>query len=93
MKADEAERLGLVSRVVAADSLIEEALKIGEKIASLSQVTTLLTKEAVNRAFETTLAEGLRFERRLFHAAFATNDQKEGMSAFVEKRKPQFTNK
>jgi enoyl-CoA hydratase len=90
MKADEAERAGLVSRIVPADSLIDEAVKTGEKIAALSQPITMMAKEAVNRAFESTLAEGLRYERRLFHAAFATADQKEGMGAFSEKRKPVF---
>lgn len=92
MKADEAERLGLVSRVVAADTLVDEAIKVGEKVASFSQVSVKLVKESVARSFEVSLAEGLRFERRMFHAAFATEDQKEGMAAFVEKRKPEFKN-
>jgi enoyl-CoA hydratase len=88
--AVEAERCGLVSRVVANDKLLEEALKLADKIAAQSRPAVLAAKEAVNRAFESTLAEGVRFERRLFHALFSTEDQKEGMAAFVEKRKPQF---
>ena len=88
--AVEAERCGLVSRVVANDKLLEEALRLADKIAAQSRQAVLAAKEAVNRAFETTLAEGVRFERRLFHALFSTEDQKEGMAAFVEKRKPQF---
>jgi enoyl-CoA hydratase len=88
--AVEAERCGLVSRVVANDKLLEEALKLADKIAAQSRPAVLAAKEAINRAFETTLAEGVRFERRLFHALFSTEDQKEGMAAFVEKRKPQF---
>lgn len=90
MDATEAERSGLVSRVVAPERLIEEALAAAERIASLSQPSVMMAKEAVNRAFETTLEEGLRFERRLFHSLFATDDQKEGMTAFIEKRKPAF---
>jgi enoyl-CoA hydratase/carnithine racemase len=90
MDAAEAERSGLVSRVVAADQLIEEAMKAARKIASLSPVTVMLTKEAVNSAYETTLSQGVTFERRLFHSMFALEDQKEGMAAFVEKRKPEF---
>ncbi|NEJ69204.1 enoyl-CoA hydratase [Rhizobium phaseoli] len=94
MDAAEAERSGLVSRVVAPpERLIDEALAAAEKIASLSRPSVLMAKEAVNRAFETTLEEGLRFERRLFHSLFATEDQKEGMAAFVEKRKPAFTHR
>jgi enoyl-CoA hydratase len=88
--AVEAERCGLVSRVVANDKLREEAIKLAEKIAAQSRPAVLAAKEAVNRAFESSLAEGVRFERRLFHALFSTEDQKEGMAAFVEKRKPQF---
>ncbi len=88
--AVEAERCGLVSRVVANDKLLEETLKLADKIAAQSRQAVLAAKEAVNRAFETTLAEGVRFERRLFHALFSTEDQKEGMAAFAEKRKPQF---
>ncbi|MEZ5797001.1 MAG: enoyl-CoA hydratase [Paracoccaceae bacterium] len=90
MEAPEAERSGLVSRVFPAKALIEEALKIAGKIAEKSMLTAMMVKEAVDRAQETTLAEGLLHERRLFHAAFATEDQKEGMSAFLEKRQPQF---
>ena len=92
MDAAEAERSGLVSRVVANDKLIEEAVKMAAQIAALSRPSVLAAKEAVNRAYETTLAEGVRFERRLFHALFATADQKEGMAAFIEKRKPAFKN-
>jgi enoyl-CoA hydratase len=92
MDAAEAERSGLVSRIVANDKLIEEAVKVAAQIAALSRPSVLAAKEAVNRAYETTLAEGVRFERRLFHALFATADQKEGMAAFVEKRKPAFKN-
>jgi enoyl-CoA hydratase len=88
--AVEAERCGLVSRVVANDKLLEEALKLADKIAAQSRPAVLAAKEAVNRAFESSLAEGVRFERRLFHALFSTEDQKEVMAAFVEKRKPQF---
>ena len=90
MDAEEAERAGLVSRVVAADRLMEEALGAAKKIAGLSLPATMMAKESVNRAFETTLAEGIRFERRLFHSTFATEDQKEGMAAFAEKRKPEW---
>ena len=91
--AAEAERAGLVARVVPAAELLAEALKVGEKIAALSRPSVLMAKEAVNRAFETTLAEGVRFERRLFHSLFATEDQKEGMAAFAEKRPPNFKNR
>jgi enoyl-CoA hydratase len=90
MDAAEAERTGLVSRVVAADKLIDEALKMAATIADMSLVITMMTKETVNRAYESTLTEGIRFERRVFHSMFATEDQKEGMAAFVEKRKPNF---
>jgi enoyl-CoA hydratase len=90
MDAAEAERSGLVSRVVPVADLLPEALKAAEKIASMSRPLAMMVKDAVNRAYETTLAEGVRFERRLFHATFALEDQKEGMAAFVEKRKPQF---
>jgi enoyl-CoA hydratase len=93
MDAAEAERAGLVSRVVPADKLMAEAIAVATRIAGLSQPTTMMVKEAVNRAFETTLAEGVRFERRLFHATFATEDQKEGMAAFIAKRKPAFRNR
>ncbi|MGE3064219.1 MAG: enoyl-CoA hydratase [Hyphomicrobiaceae bacterium] len=90
MDAAEAERCGLVSRVIPAASLVEEAVKTAEKIAGMSLTAVMMTKESVNRAFETTLGEGIRFERRVFHSMFATEDQKEGMAAFVEKRKPAF---
>ncbi len=90
MDAAEAERCGLVSRVVPADKLMDEALKAAETIASYSIPIAMMTKESVNRSFETTLAEGIRFERRLFSAMFAMADQKEGMTAFIEKRKPKF---
>jgi enoyl-CoA hydratase len=93
MDAAEAERAGLVSRVVPAADLLSEALKIGERIAQMSRPITMMLKESVNRAYETSLAEGVRFERRLFHATFATEDRKEGMAAFVEKRKPAFRNR
>jgi enoyl-CoA hydratase len=93
MDAAEAERCGLVSRVVPADRLLDEALAAAGKIADFSLPATMMAKEAVNRAFETTLAEGVRFERRLFHSMFALDDQKEGMAAFVEKRKPIFKNR
>jgi enoyl-CoA hydratase len=93
MKAEEAERAGLVARVVPLADLQAEAMKTAEKIASMSRPIAILAKEAINRAFETTLAEGIRFERRMFHAVFATEDQKEGMAAFAEKRKPQFRNR
>ncbi len=93
MDAAEAERAGLVSRVVPAAELVDEALKAAEKIASFSQPAVIMAKEAVNRSYEVTLAEGLRFERRVFHSMFALDDQKEGMAAFTEKRKPNFTNR
>jgi enoyl-CoA hydratase len=90
MDAAEAERAGLVSRVVPAESLLEETMKAARKIAAMSHPIAMMVKESVNRAYETTLSEGIRFERRMFHACFATEDQKEGMNAFVEKRKPQW---
>ncbi|AZO09878.1 MULTISPECIES: enoyl-CoA hydratase [unclassified Mesorhizobium] len=93
MDAAEAERCGLVSRIVPAGNLVEEAVKAAATIADFSLPSVMMAKEAVNRAYETTLAEGLRFERRLFHSLFALDDQKEGMAAFVEKRKPDFTNR
>ncbi len=93
MDAEEAERAGLVSRVVPADRLLEDALETAATIAGHSRVATGLAKEAVRRAEETSLAEGLRFERRLFHATFATADQKEGMAAFLEKRAPDWTHR
>jgi enoyl-CoA hydratase len=92
MDAQEAERSGLVARVVPAATLMDEAMKAAETIASMSLPSVMLAKESINRAFETTLAEGNRFERRVFHSLFATKDQKEGMAAFVEKRAPKFTN-
>ena len=93
MDAAEAERAGLVARVVPLASLMDEAMKAAETIASMSLPSVLAAKEAVNRAFETSLAEGVLFERRVFHALFATEDQKEGMAAFVEKRPAKFKNK
>jgi len=93
MDAAEAERSGLVSRIFPADQLIAEALKIATEIAILGTPSVLAAKECVDRAFETTLAEGVRFERRLFTGLFATEDQKEGMKAFAEKRPPKFTNR
>jgi enoyl-CoA hydratase len=92
MDAAEAERSGLVARVVPAASLMQEAIKVAETIAALSQPSLIAAKEAVNRSFETSLAEGVRFERRVFHALFATKDRKEGMTAFIEKRSPRFAN-
>jgi enoyl-CoA hydratase len=92
MDAAEAERAGLVSRIVPAAEVLPEAVKIGERIASMSRPIAMMVKESVNRAYETTLAEGVRFERRLFHSTFATADRKEGMAAFIEKRKPAFRN-
>jgi enoyl-CoA hydratase len=93
MDAAEAERAGLVSRIVPAAELLTEAVKTAETIAQMSLPSVLMAKESVNRAYEMTLAEGIRFERRLFQSLFATDDQKEGMAAFVEKRKPQFKNR
>ncbi|MBL3568978.1 enoyl-CoA hydratase [Rhodovulum sp. BSW8] len=93
MDAEEAERAGLVSRVVPAKKLIEEAMAAAQKIAEKSALTTMAVKECVNRSFETTLREGLLFERRMFHMMFATEDRAEGMQAFVEKREPQFRDK
>ena len=93
MDAAEAERSGLVARVVPAASLLDEAMKVAETIANFSLPSVLAGKEAINRAFEGGLAEGVVFERRIFHALFATEDQKEGMKAFVEKRKPQWKNR
>ena len=93
MDAAEAERSGLVARVVPAADLLNEAMKVAETIAALSLPSLLAAKEAVNRAQETSLSEGLRFERRVFHALFATEDQKEGMAAFIAKRPPAFKNK
>lgn len=93
MDAEEAERAGLVSRIVPAGELVDEAVRVAQKIAGFSMPAVLMTKESVNRAYETTMAEGVRFERRLFHSLFATEDKKEGMAAFVEKREPQFKNR
>ncbi|WP_366654140.1 enoyl-CoA hydratase [Fodinicurvata sp. EGI_FJ10296] len=93
MDAAEAERCGLVSRVVPDAELVDEAVKVGERIADMSRPSVMMTKEAINRAYETTMAEGLLFERRLFHATFGTEDQKEGMAAFSQKRQPTFTNR
>lgn len=93
MDAAEAERAGLVSRVVPADKLMEEALGAAKKIASQSPLAVMMNKELVNAAYETTLSTGVAMERRLFHSLFAFEDQKEGMSAFVEKRPPKFTGK
>ena len=93
MDAAEAERAGLVSRIVPAAELLSEAVKVAERIAGMSRPIAMMVKEAVNRAYETTLAEGVRFERRLFHSTFATEDQKEGMAAFIAKRKPAFKNR
>jgi len=90
MGAEEAERAGLVARVVPQAELLEEALKVAASIASKSIPVSMMVKESVNRAFEVTLSEGVRFERRVFHAAFATEDQKEGMAAFIAKREAQF---
>jgi len=93
MDAAEAERSGLVSRVVPAAELVDEAIKVAAKIAGLSRPVVMLAKESVNRAYETTLAEGVQFERRVFHSTFAIEDRKEGMTAFAEKRKPAFKNR
>ena len=93
MDAEEAERSGVVARIVPLASLLDEALKVAETIATLSLPSVLAAKEAVNSAFETSLAEGVRFERRVFHSLFATADQKEGMAAFVQKRPAKFENK
>ena len=90
MDAQEAERCGLVSRILPLTELLPEAIKVAEKIASLSRPVVMMAKECVNRSYETSLAEGVLFERRVFHSTFATEDQKEGMAAFVDKRKPEF---
>ncbi|KAI0218131.1 Enoyl-CoA hydratase, mitochondrial [Lamellibrachia satsuma] len=92
MSAQDAEKAGLVSKVFPQDQLVDEAIKTAEKIAGLSRIIVAMAKEAINTSFETTLHEGLHFEKRTFHQTFATNDQKEGMSAFVEKREAKFTN-
>jgi len=93
MDAEEAERSGLVSRVVPAKKLIEEVMGAAQKIAEKSMLTTIAAKESVNRSYEMTLSEGILFERRVFHSLFASEDQKEGMAAFLEKREPQFRDK
>lgn len=93
MDAAEAERSGLVARVVPADMLMDEARKMAATIAGQSHPALMAAKESVNRAFESGLSEGVRFERRMFHALFSTEDQKEGMAAFAEKRKPSFSNR
>ena len=93
MDAQEAERVGLVSRIVAPEKLMEEALAVAAKIAGYSAPVVMMLKESINRAYETALSEGILFERRLFHSQFALEDQKEGMAAFLEKRKPVFKNK
>jgi len=93
MDAEEAERSGLVSRIVPAEDLVKEALDVAAKIAGMSRPAVMIAKESVNRAYETTMAEGVRFERRVFHSLFAFDDQTEGMSAFAEKRAPQFKNR
>ena len=93
MGAEEAERTGLVSRIVPAGDLLDEAVKTAKAIASLSRPAVMMAKESLNRAYESSLAEGVLFERRTFHAAFATADQKEGMAAFIEKRQPKWKNK
>ena len=93
MDAQEAERAGLVSRIVPLDKLMDEALAVAEKIAGYSLPVVMMIKESINRAYESTLAEGVLFERRLFHSQFALADQKEGMAAFLEKRKPSFKNR
>jgi enoyl-CoA hydratase len=90
MGAEEAERIGLVARVVPIDQLLEETLKIATTIASFSKSTAMMIKECINTSFETTLSQGINFERKLFYASFSTRDQKEGMAAFLEKRKPDF---
>jgi enoyl-CoA hydratase len=93
MDAEEAERSGLVSRIVAAAELVDDAVKTAATIAALSRPAVYMTKESINRAYEMTLAEGIRFERRLFYSAFASEDQKEGMQAFAEKREAQWKNR
>ena len=93
MDAAEAERAGLVSRVVPAERCLDEAMEAATIIAAYSNPSVMMAKESINRAFEGSLSEGMLFERRMFHSLFATDDQKEGMAAFVEKRKPNFTNK
>ncbi|MDF2367372.1 enoyl-CoA hydratase [Sneathiella sp.] len=93
MSAEEAESSGLVSRIVPLNDLMDEAIKVAGEIADLSQPIVMMCKESVNKAYETTLREGIMFERRVFHSTFSTEDQKEGMSAFAEKRTPDFKNR
>lgn len=93
MDAQEAERAGLVSRIVPTEELLDEAIEVATKIAEMSRPATMLLKESVNRSYEVPLAEGIRFERRVFHSLFAFDDQAEGMAAFLEKRSPQFKNR
>ncbi|HEY1794877.1 MAG TPA: enoyl-CoA hydratase [Stellaceae bacterium] len=93
MDAAEAERAGLVARIVPAEKLLDEAIGVATRIGEMSRPIAMMVKESVNRAFETTLSEGVRFERRLFHSTFATEDQKEGMAAFIGKRRPAFKNR
>ena len=93
MDAEEAERCGLVSRIVPTGELRDDAIRVAKQVAGFSRPIAMLTKESVNRAYETTLSEGVRFERRVFHSVFAFEDQKEGMAAFAEKRKPVFKNR
>jgi enoyl-CoA hydratase len=93
MDADEAERSGLVSRVFSSENFLNDVMEVAKAISDKSMIATMMTKEMVNRSYETTLSEGIRFERRLFHSMFATEDKKEGMSAFIEKRKADFKDK
>jgi len=93
LSAEEAERAGLVSRIIPAETLLEDALETADKIAKLSRPVVMMAKESVNKAFETSLSEGVAYERRLFHSTFALQDRKEGMTAFVEKRSPTYGNK
>ena len=90
MGAEEAERAGLVSRIVTDKELIEEAIATAKQIASMSRPATMMVKDIINRAYETTLSEGVRYERRMFQASFGTPDQREGMAAFIEKREPDY---
>ena len=90
MDSEEADSIGLVSRVFSTEGFIDKVIEVGDEVAEKSLIATMMTKEMVNRAYETTLSEGVRFERRLFHSMFATNDKSEGMAAFIEKRKPDF---
>ena len=93
MDANEAERSGLVSRVFSSENFLNDVMEVAQAISDKSMIATMMTKEMVNRSYETTLSEGIRFERRLFHSMFATEDKKEGMSAFIEKRKADFKDK